>query len=130
MDGHHHTVSSARVILPATRREESVPGTITNRRKFVCEFGWGGAFCDKQLCPIVPGEGMCGGKYRGKCVANSSVVDKNATWTPASCVCKAGLGGVDCMKAGGCGGSGHDCGSSGRCVAGSCVCNPGWGGVL
>jgi len=94
-----------------------------------CAFGFGGAFCDEQLCPVVPGEGMCGGKYRGSCVANATATNVNSTWTPASCVCKEGMGGVDCMKAGGCGGSGHECGSNGQCVAGSCMCSPGWGGV-
>ena len=89
-----------------------------------CEFGWGGIFCDKQLCPIVPGQGVRG-KYRGKCVANSSAVDKNATWTPASCVCKAGMESTvrrvvapDTIVA--------------AAVAASQdhVCNPGWGGVF
>merc|ERR1711871_195609 len=102
-----------------------------DRSKMVCKckFGFGGENCDDELCPIMDGK-VCGGPYRGKGVRNSSASMTNtSTWTPAFCHCKTGLGGADCSIATGCGGSGHDCGSNGRCVLDSCMCNPGWGGA-
>ena len=100
-----------------------------SRKVCKCKFGYGGENCDEELCPLADGK-MCGGSYRGKCVKNSTTRISNAsTWTPAFCQCKPGLGGSDCSQATGCGGSGHDCGSNGRCVLDSCMCNPGWGGA-
>ncbi len=95
-------------------------------KRCFCKTGFGGDNCEKELCP-----GDCGGKYRGKCTEIPHN-DTNGTYyfKNAKCVCKKGLGGEDCMTASGCGGSGHDCGSNGKCVADTCVCNAGWGGPL
>jgi len=96
-------------------------------KRCFCKMGFGGDNCEKDLCP-----NDCGGKYRGKCTEIPHNRSNNGAnyFKNAKCVCKPGLSGDDCMKASGCGGSGHNCGSNGKCIADACVCNAGWGGPL